>query len=105
MDSYFKENKRTDFPGKTTASKIQKAWNDNFSNEIEEVVGFGWVYGGWYAGNLSYHLKNRPIVKYQLKNNIDVGTVHVDALNNIKSCKGILLKIEPYYDSCLIGKK
>jgi 4-amino-4-deoxy-L-arabinose transferase-like glycosyltransferase len=105
VDSYFKENKRTDFPGKTTASKIQKAWNDNFSNEIEEVVGFGWVYGGWYAGNLSYHLKNRPIVKYQLKNNIDVGTVHVDALNNIKSCKGILLKIEPYYDSCLIGKK
>jgi len=104
-DSYFKKSKRTDFPGKTIANKIQNTWNDNYSNEIEVVVGYGWVYGDWYGGNLSYHLKNRPIVKYQLKNFSDVGIVHIDTLNNIKSCKGILLKIEPYYDSCLIGKK
>ena len=63
------------------------------------------VNGVWYAGNLSYHLKNRPIFKYEIKENTKVGNIHVDTLNNIKNCKGILLKIEPYYDACLSGLK
>ena len=51
------KDKRTDFPGKEIAKKIQTTWDENFSNNIDIVVGDGWVYGGWYAGNLSYHLK------------------------------------------------
>jgi len=104
-DSYIQKNKRSDFPGKKIANKIQNVWNDNFSNKIEVVVGKGWVYGGWYAGNLSYHLKNRPILKYHLKNISEVGVVYIDILNNMKSCEGIFIKVEPYYDSCLVGKK
>ena len=105
VDSYFKKDKRNDFPGKKIAVNIQDTWNNNFSNEIEIVVGKGWVNGVWYAGNLSYHLKNRPIFKYEIKENTKVGNIRVDTLNNIKNCKGILLKIEPYYDACLSGLK
>ena len=105
VDSYFKTNKRTDFPGKQIANTIQNTWNDNFSNQISVIVGSGWVYGGWYAGNLSYQLKNRPVLMYQLKKNSELGTIYVDGLDSIKNCEGILLKVEPYFDSCLIGKK
>ena len=76
-----------------------------FSNKIEVVAGEGWVYGVWYAGNLSYHLKNRPIFQYHVKDDDRVGNIRVDALNNINNCKGILLKLEPYYESCLNGLK
>ena len=80
-------------------------FDNNFSNEIEVVVGEGWINGVWYAGNLSYHLENRPIFKYQYKNDNRVGNIRVDSLNNIKNCKGIFLKVEPYYESCLNGLK
>ena len=71
------------------------------------MAGKSWVYGGWYAGNLSYHLRDRPRLKYNLADNIDSteGTVWVDVLNTIKNCEGILLKVEPYFESCLVGKK
>lgn len=105
VDSYFKTNKRTDFPGKQIANTIQNTWNDNFSNQISVIVGSGWVYGGWYAGNLSYQLKNRPVLMYQLKKNSELGIIYVEGLGSIKNCEGILLKVEPYFDSCLIGKK
>ncbi len=105
IDSVIQKDKRTDFPGKVIANKIQSTWNDNFINSIELVAGESWVYGGWYAGNLSYHLKDRPILKYQINNNdTNKGTVWVDVLDNIKSCEGILLKFEPYYETCLMGK-
>ena len=104
-DSYFQKDKRNDFPGKKIATNIQNVWNNNFLNEIEIVAGKGWVYGLWYAGNLSYHLKNRPVFKYNVKDNSKVGHIRVDALNSIKNCKGILLKLEPYYESCLNGLK
>ena len=65
-----------------------------------------YLYGGWYAGNLSYHLKDRPKLKYRINDNsFKIGTIWVDVLNNIKSCNGILLKFEPYYESCLMGTK
>ena len=37
----------------------------NFLNKIEIVAGESF-YGGWYAGNLSYHLKDRPKLRYEL---------------------------------------
>ena len=107
IDSYVQKDKRTDFPGKEIAFKVQKIWDKNFSNNISIVAGKSWVYGGWYAGNLSYHLRDRPRLKYNLGDNIDssVGTVWVDVLNTIKNCEGILLKVEPYFESCLKGKE
>tara|TARA_B100000161_G_scaffold121061_1_gene85887 strand:- start:682 stop:2004 length:1323 start_codon:yes stop_codon:yes gene_type:complete len=48
-------DKRTDYPGKEIATKVQIIWNQDFDNEIEFVTG-----DEWKAGNLSYHLKSRP---------------------------------------------
>ena len=48
-------DKRTDYPGKQIAIKVQKIWDQDFKNEIEFVTG-----DEWKAGNLSYHLKSRP---------------------------------------------
>jgi hypothetical protein len=106
-DSYLKKSKRTDFPGKKIAAKIQTVWDSNYSNKIDIVAGKSWVYGGWYSGNLSYHLKDRPKLRYKLNDN-DInkaGTIWVDALGNIKFCKGVILKLDPYYESCLVGEK
>ncbi len=47
--------KRTDYPGKEIASKVQIAWSQDFDKEIQFVIG-----DEWKAGNLSYHLKSRP---------------------------------------------
>ena len=54
--SLVKDDKRTDFPGKKIAKKIQLSWNEEFSDPINIVLG-----DEWHAGNLSYHLKSRPI--------------------------------------------
>ena len=48
-------DKRTDYPGKQIAAKVQLTWEQNFDKEIEFVTG-----DEWKAGNLSYHLKSRP---------------------------------------------
>ena len=48
-------DKRTDYPGKEIAAKVQIIWNQDFDNNIEFVTG-----DEWNAGNLSYHLKSRP---------------------------------------------
>ena len=48
-------DKRTDYPGKEIADKVQITWDQNFDKEIEFVTG-----DEWNAGNLSYHLKSRP---------------------------------------------
>jgi len=48
-------DKRTDYPGKEIAAKVQITWNESFDEEIEFVTG-----DEWKAGNLSYHLKSRP---------------------------------------------
>ncbi len=47
--------KRTDYPGREIAAKVQITWNLNFDKKIEFVTG-----DEWKAGNLSYHLKSRP---------------------------------------------
>ncbi len=54
-ESLSKKDKRTDYPGKEVAAKVQIAWQQDFDEEIEFVIG-----NEWKAGNLSYHLKSRP---------------------------------------------
>ena len=54
-ESISKTNKRTDYPGKDIAAKVQMIWNQDFDKEIEFLTG-----DEWKAGNLSYHLKSRP---------------------------------------------
>ena len=49
-------DKRTDYLGKEIAIKVQYAWSKNYKEPINIVLGDEWM-----AGNLSYHLKSRPI--------------------------------------------
>jgi len=58
-------DKRTDYPGKEIAAKVQIIWNQDFDNNIEFVTG-----DEWKAGNLSYHLKSRP--KWEGFNNNEI---------------------------------
>ena len=55
-------NKRTDYPGNEIANKVQKKWNQEFNLPINVVLG-----DEWNAGNLSYHLKSRPIWEGELE--------------------------------------
>ena len=54
--SVTEKNKRTDYPGKQIAIKTQYAWDQNHKEPINVVLG-----DEWHAGNLSYHLKSRPV--------------------------------------------
>ena len=54
--SISKTDKRTDYPGNEVAQKVQYAWDYQFDTPITAVFG-----DEWYAGNLSYHLKSRPV--------------------------------------------
>jgi hypothetical protein len=54
--SILKDDKRTDYPGKEIAIKTQNAWDQQFDSKINVVLG-----DEWNAGNLSYHLKSRPV--------------------------------------------
>ena len=58
-------DKRTDYPGKEIAAKVQIIWDKDFNKEIEFVTG-----DEWKAGNLSYHLKSRPKWEGFTKNKI-----------------------------------
>ena len=48
--------KRTDYLGKEISLKVQHAWSEDHKEPINIVLGDEWA-----AGNLSYHLKSRPI--------------------------------------------
>ncbi len=54
--SISKDDKRTDYLGKEIAVKTQYAWDQQFNSTINIVLG-----DEWNAGNLSYHLKSRPV--------------------------------------------
>ncbi len=54
--SISKNDKRTDYPGKEIALKTQYVWDQQFDSTINVVLG-----NEWNAGNLSYHLKSRPV--------------------------------------------
>ena len=62
--SMSKDDKRTDYPGKKIAQKVQNEWDQNFDDSIEFVIG-----DEWKAGNLSYHLKSRPTWEGFINNN------------------------------------
>ena len=63
--SISQSDKRTDYPGKEIAMKIQYVWDQDFDKEIQFVTG-----DEWKAGNLSYHLKSRP--KWEGFNNKEI---------------------------------
>jgi len=54
--SISKDDKRTDYLGKEIAIKTQYAWDQQFDTKLNVVLG-----DEWNAGNLSYHLKSRPV--------------------------------------------
>ena len=55
FESVIKKDKRTDYPGKEIAAKVQITWDQDFDKDIEFITG-----DEWKGGNLSYHLKSRP---------------------------------------------
>ena len=65
-----KTDKRTDYPGKDIAMKVQYAWDQQSRNPINVVLG-----NEWNAGNLSYHLKSRPSW---------IGFIDQNKINNLK---------------------
>ncbi|MDA9604974.1 glycosyltransferase family 39 protein [Candidatus Pelagibacter sp.] len=54
--SVIEKDKRTDYPGKKIAIKTQYFWEQSYKEPINVVLG-----NEWFAGNLSYHLKSRPV--------------------------------------------
>ena len=101
--SITKNNKRTDYPGKEIAELIQTKWSKNFSNDISIVVG-----NEWHAGNLSYHLKSRPIwfnEKIQKNFKYSDGAIFIGDQNSLKQiCLGIFVSIKGL-GVCMVGDK
>ncbi len=63
--SIIKTDKRTDYPGKEEAKKVKKFYNE----QIEVIGDLSFVKGNeWLAGNLSYHLYERPTWIYNPSN-------------------------------------
>ncbi len=106
-DSITQTDKRTDYPGEKISLIVQKKWENNFVNKIGLVGG-----DEWHAGNLSYHLKSRPIWDNILEGdnnisleNIDGGFVLIGDSNIlVKICNEIFFKIENQ-GICMIGDK
>ena len=48
-------DKKTDYPGKEKAKIVQKWWDNQYEGKVIRVIG-----NEWEAGNLSYHLRDRP---------------------------------------------
>ena len=93
--------------GGVIADQVQKKWDENFINEIMVVAG-----DEWHGGNLSYHLKDRPVWDNifentkisSLKNNEDGFILIGDSKTLLKICKGIFAEIKTN-GVCMIGKK
>jgi len=100
-------DKRTDYPGKEISQIVQKKWDNNFVNKIGVVGG-----DEWHGGNLSYHLKDRPIWDNifentqisSLKNSEDGFILIGDSATLLKICKGIFVEVKTQ-GVCMIGKK
>jgi len=99
------EFKRTDYPGREISNLVQRRWDKNFTNNISIVVG-----DEWYAGNLSYHLRSRPIWFNTIENDLssvksDTGVIYVGNPKILKTfCPGIYGTIKPI-GICMIGAK
>ena len=68
--SISQKDKRTDYPGKDIAMKVQYVWDQESNNPINVVLG-----NEWNAGNLSYHLESRPSW---------IGFIDQNKINNLK---------------------
>ena len=103
--SLIDETKRTDYPGQEISRLVQNKWDDNFVNEIKIVIG-----DEWSAGNLSYHLKSRPIWINDLGKKVmeikdNQGVIYTGNPNILKKiCPGVFGTIKPV-GYCMIGKK
>ena len=103
--SLIDETKRTDYPGREISRLVQNKWDDNFVNEIKIVIG-----DEWSAGNLSYHLKSRPVWINDLGKKImeikdNQGVIYTGNPNILKKiCPGVFGTIKPV-GYCMIGKK
>ena len=101
--SISKDNKRTDYFGNDIADLVERRWNKNFSNEIMYVVG-----DEWYAGNLSYHLSDRPKWFLTIEKKFDQldptgGVIYVGNAEILKNlCPGEFGKIDNQ-GICMIG--
>ena len=101
--SLVKDDKRTDFPGKKIAKKIQLSWNEEFSDPINIVLG-----DEWHAGNLSYHLNDRPKWFLSIDGKVDKldpsgGLIYVGNPEILKNlCPGEFGKIAKQ-GICMIG--
>ena len=107
-------DKRTDYPGKRISRVVQEKWENNFTNKIKLVGG-----DEWHGGNLSYHLKSRPIwdnILEAKKNtslkDIEGGFVLVGNANILKNiCSGEFLTVDintgkvKTLGICMIGTK
>ena len=97
--------KRTDYPGKEIARLVQNKWENNFSNKISYVIG-----DEWFAGNLSYHLRSRPIWIYNLEDKASLikenqGVIYTGNPKILKKvCPGVFGTIKPV-GYCMIGNK
>ena len=103
--SFSNEFKRTDYPGREISNLVQRRWDKNFTNNISIVVG-----DEWYAGNLSYHLRTRPVWFNTIENNLssvtaDTGVIYTGNPKILKKfCPGIYGTIKPI-GICMIGAK
>ena len=103
--SLIDETKRTDYPGREISRLVQNKWDDNFVNEIKIVIG-----DEWSAGNLSYHLKSRPVWINDLGKKImeikdNQGVIYTGNPNILKKlCPGVFGTIKPV-GYCMIGKR
>ena len=82
-------DKRTDFPGREKAKKVQNLWDKEYKSKIHYVIG-----DEWYAGNLSYHLKSRP--KW-----ISINDKKAFKLMNLRE----KISLEDIYPALIIGNK
>ena len=57
-------DKQTDYPGRKIAEEVKKIWLLNSAPDILSFVNYV-GFDEWHAGNLSYHLKTRPIVVFR----------------------------------------
>ena len=76
--SITKTDKRTDYPGKQIAIKTQYAWDKNYKESINVVLG-----NEWLAGNLSYHLRSRPVWEGLISNDKLNSLTNFTCIDNI----------------------
>ena len=103
--SLIDKTKRTDYPGKEISRLVQNKWDDNYTNEIQIVIG-----DEWSAGNLSYHLYSRPMWINELKDKTskitdEQGVIYTGNPKILKKiCPGVFGTIKPV-GYCMIGKR